>query len=98
MDATATPMQGCFSNTPDFASFTAVPNTVPLDQMNPDVKAIHDPVQRKYAIASSKLPLQDADKCPEDLLNRIIWHAQKGSQAPYPAWAINLTRNSSHSE
>jgi len=92
MDATATAMQACFSDTPDFTPFTAVPNTVPLDQMNPDVKAIHDPLQRKYAIASSKLPLKNADECPEDLLNRIIWHTQKGSQTPYPTWAIDASR------
>jgi len=24
------------------------------------------------------------DRCPEDLLNRILWHAMKGSDAPYP--------------
>ena len=92
MDATATPLQACFSDAPDFTPYTAIPNTVPLDQMNPDVKAIHDPVQRKYAIASSKLPLNAADECPEDLLNRIIWHAENGSQTPYPTWAIDATR------
>jgi YVTN family beta-propeller protein len=92
MDATATPMQACFSDTPDLNPYDAVPTVVPLDQMNPEVKAIHDPVQRKYAIASSKLPLKNADECPEDLLNRIIWHAQKGSQIPYPTWAIDASR------
>jgi YVTN family beta-propeller protein len=91
MDASATSMQACFSGAPDFTSYTAVPNKVPLDQMNPDTKAIHDPLQRKYAIASSKLPLKEADRCPEDLLNRIIWHAQKGSQVPYPTWAVQAT-------
>ena len=96
MDASATPMQACFSERPDFTPYVVVTNNVPLDQMNPDVKAIYDPVQRKYAIASSKLPLKDADDCPEDLLNRIIWHAQKGSQASYPAWAINSTRKTTN--
>jgi len=28
------------------------------------------------------------DQCPEDLLNRILWRAMKGSHVPYPAWAI----------
>jgi YVTN family beta-propeller protein len=94
MDASATPMFACFSELADLTQYTAVPNKVPLDQLNPDVKAIRDPVQRKYAIASSKLPLQDADECPEDLLNRILWHAQKGSEMPYPTWAVNSTRKS----
>lgn len=88
MDATATPMFACFTNTPDFTPFTVVTNNVPLDEMNPEPKAINNPVLRHDAIASSKLPLAEPDRCPEDLLNRILWRAQKGSQEPYPMWAI----------
>ena len=88
LDATATPMADCFTAQPDFTPFTAAPNQIPLDQMNPEVKAIRDPVQKKWAIASNKLPLDEADECPEDLFNRILWHAQKGSAAVYPAWAV----------
>ncbi len=43
-DATATPMFDCFTNVPDFTPFIALPNNVPLDQMNPDPKKIADPV------------------------------------------------------
>ena len=32
-----------------------------------------------------RLPLDEVDKCPEDTLNRILWHAMKGSAAPFPA-------------
>jgi DNA-binding beta-propeller fold protein YncE len=88
MDAAATPMFDCFTDTPDFTPYTAVPNNVPLDQLNPEPRAITDPVQRRYAEISARLPLDEVDKCPEDLLNRILWHAQKGSAAPYPKWAI----------
>lgn len=88
MDATATPMFDCFTDSPDFTPYTAVPNQVPLDEMNPPVRAILDPVQRRYAQASARLPLERIDACPEDLFNRILWHAMKGSAAPYPAWAI----------
>jgi len=88
MDASATPMFDCFSDQPDFTPFTALPNNVPLDQLNPMPSAIKDPVQRHYALLSARLPLDQVDKCPEDLLNRIIWHAQKGSAASYPTWAI----------
>lgn len=93
LDATATPMFECFTGTPDFTPFNSVPNQIPLDQMNPDLKAIKDPVQKKFAIASSNLPLEDADDCPEDLFNRILWHAQKGN-AEYPAWAIKSSKMS----
>ena len=39
MDATATPMFDCFTNTPDFTPYDAVTNNVPLDEMNPNAKA-----------------------------------------------------------
>ncbi len=87
LDATATPMSDCFTNTPDLAPFTALPNNIPLDQMNPDPKKISDPLLRQQAYASARLPLDRADQCSEDLLNRILWHAMKGAQAPYPEWA-----------
>jgi YVTN family beta-propeller protein len=89
MDATATPMYDCFTDQPDFTPFKSVKNNVPLDQMNPEPKKISDPLLRKHAYASAKLPLGKPDQCSEDLLNRILWHAMKGSQAPYPAWAIH---------
>jgi len=88
MDATATPMSGCFTQTPDLAPFTAVPNNIPLDRMNPEPKKLSDPLLRKNAYASARLPLDQPDQCPEDMLNRILWHAMKGSRAPYPEWAV----------
>jgi YVTN family beta-propeller protein len=90
-DATATPMFDCFADQPDFTAFKHVHNNIPLDKMNPDPRAINDKVQRKFAIASNKLPLDDADECPEDLFNRILWNAQRGDD-PYPAWAVTVTK------
>lgn len=88
MDASATPMFDCFTSQPDFTPFDSVTNTVPLDRMNPAPEAIKDPVQRHYAKVSARLPLDKADECPDALLNRILWNAQKGSRIPYPAWAV----------
>jgi len=93
MDATATPMTACFTDTPDLTAFTALTNNIPLDQMNPAPKKIPDPLLRKYAYASARLPFEEADKCPEDTLNRILWHALKGSQTPYPTWAVSEVRD-----
>jgi hypothetical protein len=87
MDATATPMTDCFAAIPDFAPFDALTNNVPLDQMNPPAKKISDAVLRKDAYVSSRLPLSKPDQCPEATLNRILWHAMKGTRMPYPAWA-----------
>ena len=89
MDASASPMTDCFSTTPDFTPFVSMPNNVPLDEMNPPASAISNPVMRNYAIASSKLVLDEPDRCPEDLLNRIIWASQKGPNTPYPTWAVS---------
>jgi len=88
LDATATPMFDCFTNVPNLTPFSALASNIPLDQMNPDTKKISDRTLRKNAYASARLPLEKPDQCPEDLLNRIIWHAMKGSNAPYPEWAV----------
>ncbi len=86
MDAAATPMTDCFTVVPDFRPYKALPNRVPLDQLNPKPSAVLDPVMREDAIASASLPLESVDRCPEGLLNRIIWRAQRPGE-PYPAWA-----------
>ena len=88
MDAGATPMFDCFTSEPNFAPFDSVPNKVPLDRLNPAVAEIKDPVLKRYAKASAKLPLEKPDQCDEGLLNRILWTAQKGANAAYPAWAV----------
>jgi YVTN family beta-propeller protein len=93
MDATATPMFDCFTDAPDFTPFTAVTNNVPLDEMNPLPKLISDPRLRKDAYVSAKLPLEKEDQCPEDLFNRILWRAMKGSQTPYPVWAVKAVED-----
>ena len=90
LDASATPMSDCFTDTPNYTPFTAVTNNVPLDEMNPDPKQVSDSLLRKNAYVSARLPLQLPDKCPEDVFNRILWHAMKGSREPYPEWAITV--------
>ena len=87
-DASATPMFDCFRDVPDFTPFTAVPNRVPLDQMNPAPAAIADPVLRRDAVASARMNFGEPDRAPEDQLNLILWRALKGSGAPYPEWAV----------
>lgn len=88
MDASASAMTACFTDTPDFMPYSAVTNNIPLDQLNPQPKAIHDPLLRHNALVSATLPLDKIDACPEDTLNRILWHAQKGPNRMYPAWAL----------
>jgi YVTN family beta-propeller protein len=92
-DATATPMFDGFTETPDLRPFDAVPNIIPLDTMNPPRAKIADALLRRHAAQSADLNFRQADACPEGTLNRIIWHAVKGSAAPYPAWAVTLVED-----
>jgi hypothetical protein len=88
MDATATPMSDCFTSVADLTPYTALTNNVPLDRLNPPAKKVADAVLRKDAYTSARLPLAKPDQCPEDTLNRVLWHAMKGSRVPYPQWAV----------
>jgi hypothetical protein len=89
-DASATPMFDCFTQKPDFTPFDSVANRIPLDQMNPQPNALKDEMLREDALVSAQLNFREIDKAPEDVLNRILWRAQKGSQIPYPEWAIGV--------
>ena len=89
-DASATPMFDCFVDQLNLTPFDAVPNLVPLDQMNPSPAAILDNILREDALVSATLNFREVDKAPEDILNRIIWRSIKGSQVPYPEWAISV--------
>jgi DNA-binding beta-propeller fold protein YncE len=89
LDATATPMFDCFTNTPDFTVFTALTNNVPLDELNPAPKKISNAQLRNDAYVSARLPLAQPDQCPEDVLNRILWRATMGTK-PYPEWAVKM--------
>jgi YVTN family beta-propeller protein len=89
-DAAATPMFDCFTATPDFTPYDVVPNIIPLDTLNPPKDQIADALLRRHAVQSGRLNFRRIDACPEDTLNRIIWHAVKGSSAPYPSWAVTL--------
>lgn len=87
-DASATPMTECFTPTPDFTPFKALPNTVALDQLNPPPRTVSHPVLRRDAERSEELNFREVDKAPEDTLNRILWNAMKGGDVPYPEWAV----------
>ncbi len=86
-DASATPLFDCFTDTPDCRPFRSVANLVPLDQMNPDPKAIRDVILKKDALVSAQLNFREVDRAPEGVLNRILWRARKGLAVPYPEWA-----------
>ncbi len=88
LDASAAPMTECFTDTRDLTPFTCVTNQFPLDKISPEPKKAADKQQRRDIALSNRLPLDQPDRCPEDVLNRILWRAMKGSDTPYPEWAV----------
>jgi hypothetical protein len=90
-DASASPMFECFQDVPDLTPFTALPNRIPLDRLNPPASSLADPILREDALASAALDLGAMDRAPEDVLNRILWRSVRGTAEPYPEWAITPT-------
>jgi YVTN family beta-propeller protein len=83
-DLLAEPLVDCFTNEPNFTPYTALPNQIPLDEMNPNLSAITSKKQLFFAKESMKMPLDNIDQADEGLFNRIVWHSIKGYDVPYP--------------
>ena len=83
LDMTAEAMTDCFTGKPDFSPFKAVKNNIPLDQLNPPLTSLSGD-QLYWAQKSLEQDLNDIDRIDEDTFNRIIWHAVKGYDRPYP--------------
>lgn len=82
-DLVATPMYDCFTGKPNFTPYQALPNQIPLDQMNPKLSSLKGK-QKYWAKKSMEMPLEEADKAEDDELNKIIWYAVRGYDVPYP--------------
>ncbi len=76
-------MDNCFTRKPDLAPYRARPATIALDEANPAKSALGEK-QLQWALASEAQPFEKFDMADEDTLNRILWHAQMGVEAPYP--------------
>jgi len=75
-------MMDCFNAVPDMSHYTALPNNIPLDEMNPPLISLSG--ESLYYAEKSLLPEFDGiDSGNDDLLNRILWFAAKGD-TPYP--------------
>jgi hypothetical protein len=82
-DLAAEPMTDCFKDTPDFTPYKALPNNIPLDELNPRLESLKGD-QLHWAKMSLEQDLEDVDRIDEDTFNRIIWHSVKGYDVPYP--------------
>jgi YVTN family beta-propeller protein len=83
LDMTAEAMTDCFTGKPDFTPYKAVKNNIPLDNINPPLTSLSGD-QLYWAKKSMEQDLDDVDRIDEDTFNRIIWHAVKGYNRPYP--------------
>lgn len=88
-DLAAEPMFDCFTNTPDFSPYDSLQNNIPLDQLNPALSSLSGDALY-WAQKSLEQDLEDYDRIDEDIFNRIIWHAVKGYEVPYPVLSKNL--------
>jgi len=98
-DLAAAPMRTAFTDSPDMTPYKAVPNEVPLDEMNPASSASR--IERAWQQASRKMfsawpPVPDAPD--PNLLNRAIWYATNGFHVPYPGdgrvlWPADVPRS-----
>ncbi len=81
-DLAAEPMFTTFTSTPDLTTFSARPNQIPLDEMNPPLQALKG-LQLELAQFSQTIDSSEPDSAPADRLNRAIWHSVKGFDTPY---------------
>ena len=73
---------------PGVTAYDCLEVAIPLDRMNAPPQSILDPLLREGAVASAEMNFKEVDRAPEDVLNRILWHARQGSGSPYPEWAV----------
>ena len=73
-DAIANPMFDCFNNEKNLTPYEAVPNNIPLNEMNPPLTSLSG--KALHFANQSLLPEFDGiDTGDDDLLNRILWFA-----------------------
>jgi hypothetical protein len=82
-DLIAADMRHSFAETPDLTPYTAVNPGVSLFDVNPPAKALKGSA-RRGAVASAHMRFDVPDAAPTEKLNRILWHAMRGWQVPYP--------------
>jgi hypothetical protein len=81
-DLAAEPMFTTFTSKADVTPYAAVPNRIPLDEINPPLARLRG-LQRELAEFSLTIDSSEPDSAPADRLNRAIWHSVKGFDTPY---------------
>ncbi|MBO0932430.1 bifunctional YncE family protein/alkaline phosphatase family protein [Fibrella aquatilis] len=82
IDATAQPMFDCFGDQPNLATYAALPNRVPLNEMNKPLTALRGKA-RQYARESMEQAEEGIDTGEDAKTNQILWFWARGNK-PYP--------------
>jgi Phosphoesterase family len=86
-DLVTPPMRGLFTNTPNYATYTALKNNIPLNQLTTQQTASRtSKLQLAWQQESAKMFArpQKADSADPSILNHAIWYATKGFQHSIP--------------
>jgi YVTN family beta-propeller protein len=83
LDLAATPMYDAFTNTPDLTPYTARPNQVPLDTMNPVASALAG-TAAAWALWSARQNWSSEDRVDMARSNRDLWYWSTGFAVPFP--------------
>ena len=83
-DALTPPLADCFMDTPNVTVYNAIPNMIPLDDMNlPANKQVG--MERRMTERSVALDWSAPDRADAKTVSRILWHTIRGVAAPYPS-------------
>jgi hypothetical protein len=82
-DLAAEPMFPVFAEQADATPYTALPNRIPLDELNPPLKSLKGQALED-ARASMRMNFSEPDAAPEEVLNRVVWRSTMGMKRPYP--------------
>jgi len=82
-DLAAEPMFPVFAEQPDVTPYTALPNRIPLDELNPPLKSLKGQALED-ARASLRMNFSEPDAAPEQILNRVVWRSTMGMKRRYP--------------
>ncbi|MEO8764783.1 MAG: alkaline phosphatase family protein [Ginsengibacter sp.] len=83
IDATALPMFDCFGDAKQIYSYQAIPNYIPLNEMNKPLAELKGRA-KYYARLSANEAFKELDSGNDDLMNKILWFAAKGNES-FPA-------------
>jgi hypothetical protein len=76
-DAGATPLWRCFTPTPNFKTFNAIPSNINLSDKNV--------VWNELSERSAKFDLSKEDRVPDNEFSEVIWKGVKGLHSQMPA-------------